>query len=320
MSGRFIHSTTPSKRQLCNKLMFPRHISTSLRPLSTNISSTGIKPNVSLEFDDRVAILTLNNPLRRNALTTRMMVQLDQHVQTLSNNNIQSKTDTNTRVVILTGIQGTFCSGLDLTDNEETEEEEEEDSLSSSLKEGRNMIKHMTRVTNQLLSLPILSISAVDGYAVGGGAELTTATDLVILSRDAKIEFVHCKRGASFGWGGGRRLVKKVGRRRALKLLLLGECIYGEEEAKSCEYADAVGDERETSLDATMRYIKPILELPCSQSIRAIKSTISSADDEAIVIAMKREQDSFLSVWGGEANMKQIQKTKDRLRDKEDDK
>jgi len=180
------------------------------------------------------------------------------------------------------------------------------------------MIKHMTRVTNQLLSLPILSISAVDGYAVGGGAELTTATDLVVLSRDAKIEFVHCKRGASFGWGGGRRLVKKVGRRKALKLLLLGECVYGEEEAVTCEYADAVGDEEETSLEATMRYIQLILELPCSQSIRAIKKTISSADDEAIDIAMDRERESFLSVWGGEANMKQIQKTKELLRDKND--
>ena len=306
MSGRFIHSTTP-RRRLCNKLIYS---TTTIRSLSTNISSTDIKPNVSLELKDKVAILTLNNPLKRNALTTRMMVELDQHVQTLSNN-IQSNANTNTRVVILTGSNGTFCSGLDLSDNEE----EEADSKSSSLKDGSNMIDHMTRVTNQLLSLSMLTISAVDGYAVGGGAELTTATDLVVLSRDAKIEFVHGKRGASFGWGGGRRLVKKVGRRKALKLLILGECIYGEEEAKACEYADAVG---ETSLEATMRYIKPILELPCSQSIRAIKNTISSADDEAIDIVMERERESFLSVWGGEANMKQIQQTKDRLRDKDD--
>ena len=300
MSGRFIHSTTPSKRRLCinAQLMF--------RQLSTAAVDT---PNVSLAFQDEVAILTLNNHHRRNALTTRMMVELDQHVQTLSNN-IQSNTDTNTRAVILTGIQGTFCSGLDLTDNDE-----EQTDSTSSLRDGSNMIQHMTRVTNQLLSLPILSICAVDGYAVGGGAELTTCTDLVVLNRNAKIEFVHGKRGASPGWGGGRRLVKKVGRRKALKLLILGECIYGEEEAKACEYADAVG---ETSLEATMRYIKPILELPCSQSIRAIKNTISSADDEAIDIVMERERESFLSVWGGEANMKQIQQTKDRLRDKDD--
>ena len=311
MSGRrFIHSTTINKRQLCinAQLMFPRHISTALRPLSTAIDA----PNVSLEFQDTgVAILSLNNPLRRNALTTGMMVELDHHIQTLSNN-IQRNTDTNTRVVILTGSR-TFCSGLDLTDNNE----EETDSI-SSLKEGRNMIKHMTRVTNQLLSLPMLTICAVDGFAVGGGAELTTCTDLVVLNRNAKIEFVHAKRGASFGWGGGRRLVKKVGRRKAIRLLLLGESIFGEEEAKACDYANAVGDEGETSLEATMRYIQPILELPCCQSIRAIKSTISSADDEAIDIAREREQESFLSVWGGEANMKQIQKTKDRLRDKDD--
>ena len=303
MSGRFIHSTTPSKRRLCinAQLMF--------RQLSTAAVDT---PNVSLAFQDEVAILTLNNHHRRNALTTRMMVELDQHVQTLSNN-IQSNTDTNTRAVILTGIQGTFCSGLDLTDNDE-----EQTDSTSSLRDGSNMIQHMARVTNQLLSLPILSICAVDGFAVGGGAELTTCTDLVVLNRNAKIEFVHAKRGASPGWGGGRRLVKKVGRRKAIRMMLLGECIHGEEEAVTCEYADAVGDEGESSLEATMRYIQPILELPCSQSIRAIKSTISAADDEAIDIAMERERESFLSVWGGEANVKQIQKTKELLRDKDD--
>ena len=144
-------------------------------------------------------------------------------------------------------------------------------STSHLLRDGKNMLYHMTRVTNQLLSLPVLSISAIDGYAMGGGAELTTCTDLVVLSTNAKIQFVHAKRGASPGWGGLRRLVNKVGRERALRMLLLGECVLGEEEAKRSAYADVVATEGETALHATMRaIINPLLDLPCSQSIRAI--------------------------------------------------
>ena len=320
---------------------------------SSTTSSIGIiKPCVSLQFSHQnaIAILTLQNPTRRNALTVGMMKDLDIHVQTLSKwsggfggtntkgldddqNNITNNNAA--RVVILTGVEGTFCAGLDLHDNEETNntDEEDDDASANSLKEGSNMIQHMTRVTNQLLSLPVLSICAVDGFAVGGGAELTTATDLVVLSRTAKIQFVHAKRGASLGWGGGRRLVNKVGRRKALRMLLLGECVYGEEEAKSGSsgvYADAVAEEGETALEAAIRYVQPILKLPCSQSIRAIKSTVSAADCDGEVIdtltgklrldtslAMKGEMDSFLSVWGGESNLKQIQKAKDNLRGKD---
>ena len=116
-------------------------------------------------------------------------------------------------------------------------------------------------------------------------------------------------------------------------MLLLGECVYGEEEEKSGisgVYADAVAEEGETALEAAIRYVQPVLKLPCSQSIRAIKSTVSAADGDGEVIdtltgklrldtnlAMKGEMESFLSVWGGESNLKQIQNAKDTLKDKD---
>ena len=304
---------------------------------ATNIN-TNNKPGVSLHFthpNNSIAILTLQNIKRKNALTVDMMKQLEQHVETLirwsstnkkkcDDNNVIVNSDCATndnddaRVLILTGANGTFCSGLDLHDNNDdqqqvgvvTDDESSEDDSSQQLRQGINMIQHMTKVTNQLHSLPVLSICAVDGYAVGGGAELTTCTDLVVLGRNATIQFLHAKRGASFGWGGGRRLVQKVGRRKALRMLLLGECVYGEEEARqnptsggmlpSSSYADAVANEGESALNATMRYIQPILDLPCSQSIRAIKNVVVSAADgdrEVSNMAMRAEMEAFLSVW-----------------------
>ena len=60
----------------------------------------------------------------------------------------------------------------------------------------------MTTLTNHLHSLTFPAIAAIDGYAMGGGAELTTAVNRVMVSHNADIR--------AHGWGGARRLVVKV--------------------------------------------------------------------------------------------------------------
>ncbi len=78
----------------------------------------------------------------------------------------------------------------------------------------------MQHTLQRLHSLPILSIAAVDGYAMGGGAELATACDLRVMSRRSVVQFVQLKMGVTPGWGGGTRLVRMVGREKALEMLL----------------------------------------------------------------------------------------------------
>jgi ethylmalonyl-CoA/methylmalonyl-CoA decarboxylase len=267
----------------------------------------------------------------------------DNHYSNYSTNNDNDKNKNNARAVILMGSHGTFCSGLDLSANNNSSSSSsssssDEEEASSAGGDGEEMLIRMTTITNQLLSLPVVTIAAIDGYAMGGGAELTTATDLVVLSHTANIQFVHGKRGASTGWGGTRRLVSKVGRRCAIQLLLLGHCIRGDEEYTRSTiisavqhgrmiYADAIANANENAYDATIRLIiHPLIQLPCSYSIRAIKSAISAADGDRHVInitdgtlnsstnmAVKCEMESFMSVWGSKSNIDQIQITKDRL-------
>ncbi len=293
-------------------------------------------PSVSLDFhhDASLAVLTLCNPKRRNALTYSMMHEIDAHVKTLQEWSRDMSTQNNARVLILTGSGGSFCAGLDI----------KQDDADDVLQDGMKMTQHMSRVTNCIHSLPVLSVAAIDGNAIGGGAELSTCTDLVMLSRQSTIKFVHASRGASPGWGGGRRLVNRIGRRKALRMLLLGESVFGEEEADRLDYADYVAEEGESSLDAAMRLVvEPILNLPCSQSVRAIKRVVSVADGDEDVIdtssgrlrytkvddlenessntkvcrtAVGTEMDSFLQVWGGESNRELIQQTRESLKDK----
>ena len=391
----FIRAVT--RRQRCNisttvvsSSSFLRHhfsVASSSSSSSSNAAASlpNIKPNVSLDFkyNNSVAILTINNPRKRNALTVSMMKEMEDHIALLrswstgadggdgtssvlrnsskeddrnddnyysTNNDNDNNNKNNARAVILTGSHGTFCSGLDMSasNSSSSSSGSDDEEASSAGDDGEEMLFRMTTITNQLLSLPVLTIAAIDGYAMGGGAELTTATDLVVLSHTANIQFVHAKRGASTGWGGARRLVSKVGRRCAIQLLLLGHCIRGDEEytrstiisssrsggdvvggmgGSGMIYADAIANTNENAYDATIRLvIHPLFELPCSYSIRAIKSAISAADGDRDVInitdgtlnnstnmAVKCEMESFMSVWGSKSNIDQIQITKDRL-------
>ena len=290
---------------------------------SSIISSISTTPSVTLSFNDdsSLAVLTLCNPRRRNALTFSMMHQLDAHVNILNGWSHDVSGENNARVLLLTGSDGTFCSGLDINQNDSGNNDK--------LKDGKEMTKHMSRVTNLIHSLPVLSVAAIDGNAIGGGAELSTCTDLVVLSRSATVKFVHASRGASPGWGGGRRLVKKVGRCKALRMQLLGEPVSGDEEAKQLDYADFVADDGESSYDAAMRLVvDPVLSLPCSKSIRAIKSVVSVADGDDDVIdvssghlkhnstAVKSEIDSFVHIWGGKSNIELIEQARESLREK----
>ena len=311
---------------------------TSCLSVALSSSLTSTPESISLDFhhDASLAVLTLRNAQRCNALTYSMMHQLDAHVKTLHKWSHGISNQNNARVLVLTGSGGSFSAGLDI-------KQEDDDKL----KDGKEMTQHMSRVTNCIHSLPVLSVAAIDGNAIGGGAELSTCTDLVVLSRQSTIKFVHASRGASPGWGGGRRLVNRVGRRKALRMLLLGESVFGDEEAEELDYADYVAKDGESSLDAAMRLVvDPILNLPCSQSVRAIKRVASVADGDEDVIdtasgrlrytyvlddddsgektkepnnintAVKSEIDAFLQVWGGESNRELIQQTKESLKDK----
>ena len=327
-----------SLRASAQKCYYTRCRSSCFRATSSSSTSD---PSVSLDFhrDASLAVLTLRNATRRNALTYSMMHQLDAHVKTLQEWSRDINVQNNARVLILTGSEGSFCAGLDI----------KQDNANDILQEGKEMTEHMSRVTNCIHSLPVVSIAAIDGNAIGGGAELTTCTDLVVLSRRSTIKFVHASRGASPGWGGGRRLVNRVGRRKALRMLLLGESVSGEDEADRLDYADYVAEDGESSLEAAMRLVAdPILKLPCSQSVRAIKRVVSVADGDEDVIdmvsgklkfkiatdvldsngnnlseerteynsnAVKSEIDAFLQVWGGESNRELIQQARESLED-----
>ncbi|KAI9152572.1 hypothetical protein H9P43_009364 [Blastocladiella emersonii ATCC 22665] len=160
-----------------------------------------------------VALVQLDNPAKLNALSGCMMAELADCVDTL-----QQEQD-KLAAVILTGAGGSFCTGFDL---------DVASSHVSTPEGGQTMAELMHDTLTRLRRLPLVSFAAVEGYAMGGGAELTTATDFRVVTYGSTIRFVHLKMGAAPGWGGAYRLSQLLGHPRALQLLMSCKKLDGE--------------------------------------------------------------------------------------------
>lgn len=159
-----------------------------------------------LEIDPPVAILSLNEPHRRNPLSPPLVEGLIEALEAL-------RSDGSVSVVILTGEGAGFCAGADLRrmrTASPTEDREEYDRI---------------LVVNKLLwEYPKPTIAAVHGFALGAGANLMTWCDLVVADEAAKIGYPEVKAGVPSATV-IPTLQRLVGRRRMLELTLTGEAI-----------------------------------------------------------------------------------------------
>jgi methylglutaconyl-CoA hydratase len=155
----------------------------------------------------RIATLTLNRPERRNALTLELLTQLCAAINVASD-------DSQARVVILRGAGAAFCTGLDL-------------------KEAADRSKvHATAqmVANALVAISqtrLVTIAAVHGAAVAGGAGIMSACDFVVAAEGTKIGYPEVRRGLVAGLV-MTFLRRQVGDRKMRELLLGSELIDAE--------------------------------------------------------------------------------------------
>ncbi|EDV28183.1 uncharacterized protein TRIADDRAFT_53519 [Trichoplax adhaerens] len=244
------------------------------------------------KFDDsKIAVLTIDNERIRNALSGSMMVQLRDAINQLE----EWKEG---KGVILIGASSTFCSGADLNLAKQF----------NSPEHGEAMCELMQTTLTRLKRLPMISLAVIEGKALGGGAELTTACDFRLISKNAEIRFVHVKRGVTPGWGGGSRLVNIVGRRMALRLLA-GSIKITAKDALQYGLADDIISSDQVTLHAGMNWLKKIIDGPVN-SIRGIKQIVTYADDLGTDQALQFERSVFTTVWGAPALMESLETKK----------
>lgn len=183
---------------------------------------------LDVQLDERVAWITLNRPDKLNALTPASMTELRTVFTEIDD-------DEDIHVAVLRGAgERAFCAGMDVVWSEGLTPKER-------IEQGR--LGEKTFALIERSSIPV--IAAVHGYAVGGGLELALAADFIVAADDAKLGLVEITLsarppyqpkfmnggpdpdqpafgGSAPGWGGVKRLPKRVGKARAKEMLFTG--------------------------------------------------------------------------------------------------
>lgn len=155
----------------------------------------------------QITTLTLNNP-PLNLVTVELTHQLDSALAAI-------ETDRDIRSVIVTGTgERAFCAGSDVKEFE---------SLKGRVGEGKLLLEKA--VYRRLAVLPMPSIAAIQGDAVGGGLELALCCDLRIIDERAKLGMPEVRLGVMPGSGGTQRLPRVIGVARAKEMILTGEIL-----------------------------------------------------------------------------------------------
>jgi enoyl-CoA hydratase len=157
------------------------------------------------EEDGPLARITLNRPHRRNALSMQLSDEL------VSALDLVQRSET-VKVLVISGAAGTFCAGDDITEMGQW----------GNAHQIMRRVRRYQRMADTLADLDKVTIAAVDGYAVGGGLEITMACDFVIATRRAKWGMPEVDVGITPGWGGTTRMTRLIGRRMAKEINLLG--------------------------------------------------------------------------------------------------
>jgi enoyl-CoA hydratase len=171
--------------------------------------------------NDGIAVLTIDRPEKRNAMTYKMLGAFIEAVR-------QAGGDERVRVLIVTGGGGTFCAGTDLAD------------LATIPGETRGVRGEagQNEVWWPLVSCPKPVIGAIDGYAVGMGAEFSSQCDVRIVTDRARFAWNFAHRGLVPDTGAGSWLLPRlIGPSRALRLLYSGAFLEAKE-AREIGYAN----------------------------------------------------------------------------------
>jgi 2-(1,2-epoxy-1,2-dihydrophenyl)acetyl-CoA isomerase len=169
------------------------------------------------EIRGGVAILTMNRPDRRNAMSTEMLVSMLEKLGRLS-------ADEAIGCVVLTGAGGAFCAGGDVKAMAAGEEFEAE-----SLEAKTQQLRAVMETSRLLHEMPKPTIAMVGGAAAGAGLSLALSCDMRIAAKSAKFTTAFAKVGYSGDFGGSYYLTHLVGTAKARELYYTAALVMADE-------------------------------------------------------------------------------------------
>lgn len=168
--------------------------------------------NIIVEVENEIAVVTISREKSLNALNSETLAELKECFE-----NIAARKDV--RVLILTGAgKKAFVAGADISEM-----------VNATPAEGRKMGMLAKEAFMLLETMPQVTIAAVNGYALGGGCEISMACDIRIASDNAKFGQPEVGLGILPGFGGTQRLARLVGKGRAKEIIFTCDQIDAQE-------------------------------------------------------------------------------------------
>ncbi len=168
--------------------------------------------NITMEVSDGKATITINRPKALNALNRETLKEIKAAFTELEQGGV-------VRVCIFTGAgEKAFVAGADIPELKELD-----------LVSGKEFVELGHQTFAQIENSKIVSIAAINGFALGGGCEFAMAADIRMASENAKLGQPEVNLGVIPGFGGTQRLTRLVGRGRAKELIFTARIITAEE-------------------------------------------------------------------------------------------
>ena len=211
--------------------------------------------NLIYEEKDKTAFITLNRPEVKNALSMKLSDEIVAVIEIIR----QSK---KLKFLVIKGAGNNFCVGDDISEMVRW----------GDANDITRRARYYQNMANQLEELDKITIAAVDGYAVGGGLEITMACDFVIATERSKWGMPEVDVGITPGWGGTTRLARFIGRRRAKEINLLGALHSGKKAVEWNLWNRLVPNDQ---LDNEVEKLLEVLKSKNQQGMRQLKFIIN---------------------------------------------
>lgn len=202
-----------------------------------------------------MAFVTLNRPEVFNALSMKLSDELVAAIEMVRESTV-------VKFLVIKGAGDNFCVGDDIT----------EMPMWGDANSVMRRARYYQNMANQLEELDKITIAAVDGYAVGGGLEITMACDFVIATERARWGMPEVDVGITPGWGGTTRLARLIGRRMAKEINMLGALHWAKRAVELTLWNRVVPNDRlEVELDRLLQ----VLGSKNQQGLRQLKFIIN---------------------------------------------
>jgi len=242
--------------------------------------SSGLKPEyefIKAEVNGNAGLITLNRPKALNALCDGLLKDLIHAARAFDN-------DDNVGAIVITGSEKAFAAGADIKEMATREYIEVYT---------KNLFESWTEVTK--ITKP--TIAAVSGFALGGGCELAMMCDIMIASESAKFGQPEITLGVIPGCGGTQRLIRAVGKSKAMEMVLTGNMIDAHQAERDGLVCKVVPNDK--LIETALKMANKIASFS-RPAVAMAKETVNSAYELNLAEGVRFERRIFHSMFSTE--------------------